>query len=509
MNNKSKLTIMDYGSDPLSSIDSFQAVFLRRYLRVLGAKSVLIENSYFDRDYLSEFSAFYGISSKGYPNTCKRLHFFGGNGLSRDKLRRAANGSPKIQEELKKYYLGFTVVRPIPAAPLGRTVVIWYTDKSPSIPRVANCSRMYFAHVAGIELPVYGLAWQQQDSGVGACATICLWSMFHSSAFDDHHAIPTTAQITMAAHKTASLGSRIFPSSGLQIYQLAEAIKEQGLAPVVIDGDNVSSGRKGFSRERFASSCASLLRSGYPVIIIGDFGGTCLHALCATGFREAIPVPLQPNEVKLADSEINYLYIHDDNIGPNVRYKIDTDHTGHVCLELSPPPTNNSKEEQDFAAKFPRIFPSQLVVAVHEDLRTSPDVLHEEGIKKAYEILKRLNLLLGTSGISPIGLTLSTRFMKLASYMGDELSRTLDGTPNILGRTRLALCENVPPMSLHVGLIRIALGNATPLIDIIHDTTDSNRNHPVFAKIIYHSTIDLALKTMPSTDKLGISIKAY
>ena len=65
---------------------------------------------------------------------------------------------------------------------MGRTVLKWFPDKSAeTTPRVLSSSRKYFVHIAGVELHVEGLAWQQQDTGVAACATISLWSMLHSS----------------------------------------------------------------------------------------------------------------------------------------------------------------------------------------------------------------------------------------------------------------------------------------------------------------------------------------
>lgn len=48
----------------------------------------------------------------------------------------------------------------------------------------------------------------------------------------------------------------------------------------------------------------------------------------------------------------------------------------------------------------------------------------------------------------------------------------------------MELWEKVPPMSLHLGLIRVGIG-ANVLADIIHDTSDSDINHPVFTTIVY------------------------
>ncbi len=135
-------------------------------------------------------------------------------------------------------YLGFVVLRPIPTARLGRTVLAWYPDPHErTTPRVTKPSRAYDCHIAGMTLRVNGIAWQQQDTDVSACATVALWSMLHSSAFDAHHAIPTTADITRYAHRTASLGSRVFPSDGLTVEQAGEAIKESGLEPEIVAGD--------------------------------------------------------------------------------------------------------------------------------------------------------------------------------------------------------------------------------------------------------------------------------
>ncbi len=238
----------------------------------------------------------------------------------------------------------------------------WYPDdeRYKSTPRVVEPAREYRVHLAGILLTVKGLAWQQQDTGVGACATIGLWTMLHSSAFDDHHAIPTTADITREAHNRASLGTRMFPSTGLTLHQICEAVKEQNLAPVISEGDIQNAGNViGFSKERFAASCAS--------------------------------------------------------------------------------------------------------------------------------------------------------FIKLAGYLTNELANTLGANPKLLGQVRMALAEDVPPMSLHIGVVRIGLDNSTPLIDILYDTTDSDRNHPVYAHVAYSSFMKplIAQLEKVGVDEYGVCVEAF
>lgn len=507
-----QLQFMPFGRDPLSKLpNTRQSQYLQYYLTDLGAKTVLVEPQYFDRDYLAEFSAFYSVSSRGYQNVCQRLHFFSRE-LTRDSFKRALQGSVRVKRQLDESYLGFTVIRPIPAAPLGRTVLAWYPDMKPATPRISEPSRQYFTHIAGLTFTVTGLAWQQQDTGVGACATVGLWTMLHSSAFDDHHAIPTTAEITRAAHRTASLGARVFPSSGLSISQLAEAIKEQNLAPMIITGDVPISGEntKGFSRERFASSCTALLRSGYPVLIIGVLGNAGLHAVCAVGFREAMATSAQQESVVLLDGNTDTLYIHDDNLGPSVRTQISSAApTEPVFLIPDPPPPRFSPRANEPTLNYGPLIPTQLVVGVHDDIRLDPDALHRSGITRATGIEQLTNALLKKSAQLPLGFWLTTRLMKLSDYIADELERTI-ANPKALARTRLQLYETVGPMSLHLGIARVALDGARPIVDILFDTTDSVRNDSVFAHVAYFASFQEIIEILgPKWGDFGRAIPAY
>lgn len=484
-------------NDPLTELKATTQVrYLQSYLADLEATTVVHEPRYFDRDYLAEFSAFYSTSARGYPNLCERAHFFRAPAFTRRLLRSAAAGNDRAVKRLQDSYLGFVVIRPIPAARLGRTVLRWYTEIKPLTPRITKPEREYTVHVAGIELSVFGLAWQQQDTGVGACATVGVWSMLHSSAFDDHHAVPTTAEVTQAAHMQASLGSRVFPSDGLTTYQICEAVKAQNLAPVRLDGDVTDKDGYvvlGFDRERFSASCASFIRSGYPVLIIGSRGGEG-HAVCAVGFRSSSGnSSLSPGQVGLQDEGVPHIYLHDDNIGPNVKFRIDTEtvriskkkKAERVVLEPeAPTPIASNHFEQPNLSNM-AFVPEHLVVGVHNDLRTSPDALHEAGLVLWSELAPLLAVIARRHGVAPPALILSTQFVKLADYLGDELRQAIGHNKRILSRVRLELAERAPAMSLHLGVVRIGAPGSILLLDVLFDTTDSDRNHPVFATIVY------------------------
>ena len=127
MHGPSALGLHQFGAaDPLAFLPQTDQVrYVRGYLADLGATSVLEEPSYFDRDYLAEFSAFYAVSAAGYSNLCQRLHFFSGPLIGRPDIEAATTGDPALTAALQARYLGFIVVRPFPQAPLGRTVLKW------------------------------------------------------------------------------------------------------------------------------------------------------------------------------------------------------------------------------------------------------------------------------------------------------------------------------------------------------------------------------------------------
>lgn len=498
MGSRYRIRIVGFGvsENPLRKLaaEHAQATYLLYYLTDLGAHSVLWEQTYFDRDYLDEFASYYSVSTKGYSNRCERLHFFGDSGITRDKLRKAAGGNRRALAALQRSYLGFIVVRPIPTAPLGRTVLRWYPEQFPATPRITDPSREYVVHIAGLALSVRGLAWQQQDSAVAACATVALWSALHSSAFDAHHAIPTTAQITRRAHRTASLGNRVFPSSGLTIYQICEAIKESGMAPEIVPGDLLTIDGTGyrFSKEHFLASCASLIRSGFPCILVGRRGDGA-HAVCAVGFRECAPTRPQAGQIEMQDEGIEYLYIHDDNVGPACRMRVEELPIGMssgtcIALRIDPPVGVKSSRAglpPDPSSNIEDFYPSQIVAAVHENIRTSVDAMNQYGLRAADELCTTYNAFAGRDGHEQIGLTLGVRHSILHEYLGHELPRRL-GAGTILAKTRLGLSEQSVPMSLFVSVVRIGWG-ATPLADILIDTTDCGISPHAFCAVSFHA----------------------
>lgn len=474
-------------TDPLVALgDSKQAHYARSYLYDLDCRVIVEEPYYFDHDYLAEFAAFYGASARGYSNVCRRLTLFDSKVVDVATFRRhfnaALGGDETAHNLLSSAFLGFVVLRPIPAAPFGRTVLRLYPPKPGVLDRVTEPCREYRVHLAGLPLVVKGLAWQQQDRGVSACATIALWTMLHSSAFHERHAIPTTVSITLAAHKTASLGSRVFPSDGLLIEQLLEAIKEHQLSPIVLEGDKrLASGGKVFTKERFCGTCAALLRSGYPVLIEGTRNEG--HAVCAVGFRPMQRAKIAAGKSGLEDSDFEHIYIHDDNLGAAVRFRIETP-AGVVQLvpDVPSPGPRGKRPVADPCTGVDPLVPRSIVVAVHREVRVEPDRIHAEALERA----ELLSLGLQSVGFGE-GVSVAPKFVRLSRYLSDEL-HTIVPSRNV-ARVKRALCEKVAPMSYHVAVARFGLPGM-PLMDVIFDTTDSELNCAPFAHVVFSAIAD-------------------
>lgn len=494
------MTLHTFGEDPLVALADAQhpqAQYLRCYLSDLKARWVLEEARYFDRDYLEEHAAYYGSLASQHPNICRRLHFFDEQLRSTD-VEDALSGSKTAEERLQQSYLGFAVLRPLAHSPLGRTVVRWYPDEPNRYagnPRIVTPARTYVAHYAGIPLRVTGLAWQQQDGAVALCATIALWSMLHSSAFDDHHAIPTTTDVTRFAYRTLREGAHVFPAlDGLENRQIVEAIARAHLTPILIEGDAID----GFSRDGFSTTLAALLRSGYPVLLSGSLdeerGG---HVVCVTGFRET------GDGAPLQDAGLKVLYVHDDNLGPNVREEIELDDSDFVRLRpRAPAHRYDGNRLPDPAESYPSFTPKQIIVAVHEGLHMPPGHLTRAGEQL---VNSRKGLVEDSEGLRA-----TVQFARISNYVGDILARAVGSNPPALAAVRRRIVDGFPPIGLHLGVIRIGARNRL-VADVLVDAGDPARFELVessawwrsYGTVVYSKAYLDALKELGDVLPLG------
>lgn len=212
-----------------------QVRYMDTYLRHADsdAQTILVEEPYVDRHWLDEYARYYATMLHPPPAKATRLHFLRGAwtlAALEELVTRAIEGDrAKITGELEADYLGFSVIRPLPSAPLGRTILRPY-DRDPSRCFAAG-SILNQVHLAGLTIKFPGLHFQQQDQGVGACATTALWSALTKVMRTDGNRAPTPFSITAAA-TDHHVQARALPAlEGLDLNQMATAIHAHGYQP--------------------------------------------------------------------------------------------------------------------------------------------------------------------------------------------------------------------------------------------------------------------------------------
>lgn len=123
----SNLVKESFGSNFPDIFQKKQIDYIYRYLKDLGAKSILLEFEYIDRDFLEDYSRYYVKRFSNNGNKCARLHFFTSE-IQHTSINDAltnTSASPAIAE-LQNNYLGFVVVKPLPKTFIGKTCLKRY-----------------------------------------------------------------------------------------------------------------------------------------------------------------------------------------------------------------------------------------------------------------------------------------------------------------------------------------------------------------------------------------------
>jgi len=441
-----------------------QITYLGAYLEHLGCKTLVIENHYVDRDYISDVALFYSRSLRAYPNFCQRLHFFR-EAFDLDRWRHMVvelnGGKTKTGLEfLQTAYLGFCAVRPLPGSPVGRTVLKTVARKTQSGDfREFGAVREYLVHLGGFALAVEGLAFQQQDQGVSACATTALWSAMHAVARKEALAIPTPADITQAASRYILASGRSLPSEGLNIQQICEATRAAGLEPLVM---------RSLSLEQDRAQLLSYVSSGFaPVLAIQTLQGMG-HAVCAVGVKLGKTQPQSNPDLHFRDnaSALSAVYIHDDRLGPYASADLygytQAPDKIRTALRIRWPRTDNEVEHAILDA---------IIVPVPAKLRLTVIRMRELGLalaETAGQIFPQFNRAVG----------LNTRYFKGTDYrkLAVEFGLSNDGL-------YVLLCELA--LSRYLGAIEITTADG-PLFDVLLDATETRANPAALACVRRH-----------------------
>ena len=305
-----------------------QADYIDAYVRdrEIACQGLIVEEHYIDRDHMEDHSVFYSSSLHAYENWCKRVHFFNVGaaalrGHFENILDIARKGDLSAYRHecarlSREHYLGFAVIKPLSGSPIGRTVIRTFgPEKEDKTLRSFLCTRRYTTHLLGAQLSVVGLAFQQQDLGVSACATTALWSSLQTLRDPNEIGGIVPAQITKLASQYALPFGRPMPSEGLSVDQMCMAVQSLGLAPNLLKTDEYATGR---------GLLYSVTCSGFAsVLILERTDGA--HAVAVAGMKLR---PSRPRDSFIGEasafiddqaSDLLAVYVHDDRYGPYLR----------------------------------------------------------------------------------------------------------------------------------------------------------------------------------------------
>lgn len=438
-----------------------QLEYIQEYVRELKCRTVVVEQHYIDRDHIEDHSAFYSRNFVPYENFCRRLHFFSLDRIAlARKLKRLVQTGERdelayrkaCQAFSEKAYLGFAVIKPLPGCPVGRTILRCYPRKGAGHVREFPSIRQYQVHLLGVELTIKGLPFQQQDTGVSACATTAIWAALHYLRGIEDIAAVTPAQITTLASRYSLHTGRPMPSEGLSVDQMCQAIQAVGVSPSLY---------RAASFEIARGILYSATKSGMASILImqrEQHETKERHAVTVAGIK--LSESFNPMPVEGVDEQASQLlgtYIHDDRWGPYVTTTFENSN-GQGLLRIGRAERPEEQEEW---------FVTHILIPMHPKIRLSFIGLREAALEVVKMIqwyfIKRLNL-------PKPALTFDTAILRGYKYAEDLLFGE-DG----FAAEEIARFTRKVAMPRYVGVIRIQ----NPLVgkvEVLIDTTGTPRN---------------------------------
>jgi hypothetical protein len=430
-----------------------QANYLASYLshEDAGAKTIVAEAPYVDRHYLEEYTGYYSTVLHPPPTKTTRLHVFAHAFTESDFRQSFIAQDMAFVERLQDSYLGFIVVRPLPSAPIGRTILRPYrgAEEREYGPRFAP-NRV---HLAGLELLLDGVPFQQQDQGVGACATTAVWSALARVMRADGLRTCTPLAVTEAATRHV-LSGRAFPAvGGHELAQSLSAVREFGYAPHVL--------KPGKEHDIFLLALKCYVASGIPVILrIADprIKSADGHALTVVGYREdrdsdrTIRVRITESHV-VTSAPFSRIYVHDDRLGPYARMVLGSEGSD-VSIKVWP----YEKGFEPFEA-LANVW--HAIVPLYPKIRLTA----EDMVGIAGSLLPLVKSCVPTERRDALRVDL--RFALAGRYLRHLASRQMD-------RDRLYQFISNASFSRYIGIIRFSVSNEW-LADVVVDTTDIRR----------------------------------
>lgn len=257
-----------FGYEYLQIFDKEQVKYLFNYLSSLGAKSILLEPRYTDRDFLEDYSRYYVKRFRNDGGVCGRLHFFNCklDHKSLDSMMLDSARQDLTRGLLQDSYLGFVLIKPLSKTFIGKTCLRITGELGTGPGTKKKISKRYDVNLFGIKLHVDSIAFQEQDKVVAACATTAIWTALHALPGRDVKTIPSCSEITIAALNFVDGSNNGFPNKHLTHKQIQRSLDVEGLR-------YHSSALTAATKQWFQSYTSAHIDSDLPVILAGGVYG--------------------------------------------------------------------------------------------------------------------------------------------------------------------------------------------------------------------------------------------
>lgn len=250
-----------------------------------GVRAAVIEQRYVDADWRSEHARFYGATFRRYPSVCHRIHFF------TEDVPPDLDGLDGLQDA----YRGYTVMRPLPFAPVGRTMIVPPAELGGAITAVTEQT----VHLFGWPLTVTAMPFISQDAQYLRCAHASIWMVLRHAELA--HGLPRKLpeDVQQACSGGVVVGRQV-PSSGLSVHQMLAGMGRLGLAPNLLKAP----GRDGTGGMTLYGILCRYINSGLPPIVVSQ-----QHAWVMVAWKR---------EPSIGHGELT-VWRHDDAAGPYIR----------------------------------------------------------------------------------------------------------------------------------------------------------------------------------------------
>ena len=452
-----------------------------KHLRVLNAKSYVVEDPYIDQDYSRDYSQFYARTFRTHERYCKRVHFFSDDISPLLQRPISTTQLNSLEDFSKRTYCGFSVIRPLSAAPVGRTVLLARLASGFDMEDTVTCRADFDAHLLGTRLRVTGTSFLQQDTRVGACAQVAIWTgMRHMHARYNYPWV-SVADITALARPPSGIEAVSLPNASdrLSTDSMVRAIAEAGYQPLVLPGPDM------------ASAILPYVESGIPVILGLNIGGTVGHAVTVVGrvFTR------QKNPTDHAIDYVPAFVVHDDQSGPYMRLPVDQYASGKYAFgdqtikrDLHGVTVELNVEDHSvlaIALMSTRVF-STAARAEHNARSRINDVLND--LPSARQTLKELNMPINEMLLDELQTAYSAGSIVLRTYLTSAAGY------------RRHLAQGSASDDLKDALLDLHLPHFTWITEI--STIDSYNQPSPGMRRIYGHTVQDATSSAESGDSL-------